>query len=197
MRLAVYGGSFDPPHRAHSLAVDHVLRSGAAERVLVVPVFQHAFSKQMAPYEHRVRMCQLAFSGRPEVEVSTIEAELEPPSYTVHTLRALRARHPDAELRFVVGTDALTEKHKWHRFEEVCELAPLLVLGRVGVEYPGGPEPVLPDVSSTEVRRRLEAFDGTEEATRRLCELIAPEVLAYIVAQGLYGVRAPGEPAQG
>lgn len=187
MRLAVYGGSFDPPHRAHVLAAEHVLRSGEADRVLVVPVFRHAFGKRMEAFDHRVRMCELAFAEMPGVEVSSLEAELPEPSYTVQTLRALRERHPDSELRFVVGTDAVQESHKWHRFDEVCRLAPLIVLGRVGVEHQGGPEPFLPDVSSTEIRAALRARRGrAQDEPNPHLGAVPGAVLTYIDEHSLY-----------
>ncbi len=194
MRLAVYGGSFDPPHRAHVLAAAHVLRSGEVDRVLVVPVFRHAFHKLMEPFEHRVRMCERAFAGLDGVEVSTIEAALSAPNYTVQTLRALQQRYPGAELRFVVGTDAVQESHKWHQFDEVCRIAPLIVLGRVGVEHPGGPAPFLPDVSSTELRAVLRGREGSaqDDPSPQLAA-VPPSVLAYIDEHGLY--RAEGDDA--
>lgn len=185
MRLAVYGGSFDPPHRAHVLAVEHVLSTGQADRVLVVPVFQHAFDKRMEPFEHRVRMCEIAFAGRPGVEVSAIEAELPRPSFTVRTLRALEERYPAAELRFLVGADALRDSPKWRSFDELERRAPLIVLGRVGVDHAGAPEPVLPGVSSTEVRSWL-AQRSNHEARERLARDVPAAVLEYIDAHGLY-----------
>lgn len=198
MRLAVYGGSFDPPHQAHVLAAEHVLQSGEVDRVLVVPVFRHAFHKRMEPFEHRVRMCERAFAGLDGVEVSTIEAELPAPSYTVQTLRALRRRYPDAELRFVVGTDAVQESHKWHRFDEVCRIAPLIVLGRVGVEHLGGPEPVLPDVSSTEIRAVLRERAGrAQDDPSPQLAAVPQSVLAYIDEHGLYRAEDVGSAGDG
>ena len=198
MRLAVYGGSFDPPHRAHVLAVEHVLRTRQAEAVLVVPVFRHAFGKRMEAFEHRVRMCELAFEHTAGVEVSPIEAELPAPSYTVQTLRALRERYPTSELRFVVGTDAVQESHKWHLFDEVCRIAPLIVLGRVGVEHPGGPEPFLPDVSSTEIRAALRGRGGrAQDAASPHLDAVPKPVLAYIDEHGLYRADGAGADEDG
>jgi len=61
--VAIYGGSFDPPHVSHVLAAVYALKIAGFERVLVVPVFEHAFHKQLTPFEHRTRMCELAFAG--------------------------------------------------------------------------------------------------------------------------------------
>lgn len=191
MRLAVYGGSFDPPHRAHVMAVQHVLSSDLVERVLVVPVYEHAFHKRMEAFEHRANMCDVAFSGLPNVEVSRIEATLPRPNYTVQTLQALRARYPEAELRLVVGADAVRDSSKWHRFDDVCRLAPLIVLGRVGVTDVEAPRPVLPGVSSTEIRSWLRQRD--DSTIRQLLRDALPDgVLEYIDAHGLYG--APAQP---
>ena len=70
MRVAVFGGSFNPPHVAHVLACALVLAVEDVERVLVVPTFVHPFAKPLAPYDERLAMCALAFRGMPAIEVS-------------------------------------------------------------------------------------------------------------------------------
>lgn len=180
-RVAIYGGSFDPPHVAHVLTAAYVLAVGGFSRVIVVPVFRHAFDKVLAPFEHRVRMCELAFAGLP-VEVSRVEAELAPPSYTLHTVERLVAEHPDWEPALVVGSDVLHESHKWHRFERLVALAPLFVVGRQGHAHPEAPPAVLPEVSSSEVRQLL--AEGTD--ARRLAAVVPLLVRQYVAAEGLY-----------
>ena len=176
--LAVYGGSFDPPHVAHALVCAYVLAAHRVERVLVVPAAQHPFDKPLAPFEHRLRMCELAFAGLARVELSRIEQELAPPSLTLHTLEELRRRDPSRPLRLVIGSDLLSETPAWHRFDRICELAPPIVVQRAGhVTEPG--QPALPAVSSTEVRRRLRTGESTEG-------LLAPAVAEYARAHGLY-----------
>lgn len=189
LRVAVYGGSFDPPHTAHQEAVRLVADLPEIDRVLVVPVFEHAFDKSLASFEHRVRMCELCMLTRPTIRVSRLEAALEPPNYTLNTLRALLAAHPEYRLRLVVGADVLQDAVRWHRFDEVIVLAPLLPLGRVGVTCEGAPLPVLPDVSSTEIRRQLSGRPTAPippEVRARLSGVLAPAVLDYIEAHDLY-----------
>src|SRR6185436_19281792 len=99
MNVLFFGGSFDPPHVAHVLCVAHALSAGEFERALVVPVFEHAFGKRLCAFEHRLRMCELAFADLRNVEVSSVEAELERPSYTLRTLERLSREHPDWRLR--------------------------------------------------------------------------------------------------
>jgi nicotinate-nucleotide adenylyltransferase len=182
MRVAVYGGSFDPPHVAHVLAATYVLRMGGFDRVIVVPVFRHAFDKPLSAFEHRVRMCELAMCGLP-VDVSRVEERLAPPSYTLHTIEQLARDHPGWALALVVGSDVLHETHKWHRFERLVELAPLFVLGRSGHPHPDAPPAVLPEVSSTEVRELLRQRPPIDP---RLRALVPQAVLQHIETHGLY-----------
>jgi nicotinate-nucleotide adenylyltransferase len=108
----------------------------------------------MADYEHRLALARAAFGHLSEVDVSDVERGLPTPSYTIRTLEALAERYPGDELRLLMGADLLADAHRWVRFDEVRQKAPLLVLGRVG--SPGGDAPaVLPDVSSSRVREWL------------------------------------------
>lgn len=152
MGVAVYGGSFNPPHVAHVLAVQYVLSVAEVSRVIIVPVFEHAFSKELLPFQERLLLCKAAFAHDSRVEVSEIEKELPRPSYTVNTLQALQERLEGEALRLVVGADVLGETENWHRFDEICQLAPPLVLGRAGVSEPEAPPPILPEISSSEIR---------------------------------------------
>ncbi|HEY6727167.1 MAG TPA: nicotinate-nicotinamide nucleotide adenylyltransferase [Polyangiaceae bacterium] len=189
VRVAVYGGSFDPPHVAHQAAVRLVASLEEIDRVLVLPVFEHAFDKSLASFEHRVAMCELCMSNQPNVEVSQLEATLQRPNFTLNTLQALLREHPEFRLRLVVGADVLQDAAKWHRFPEVVRLAPLLPLGRVGVPSNAAPAPVLPDVSSTEIRSVLagRAAARLSPALRaRLSQLLDPRVIEYIEAHDLY-----------
>ena len=73
--VAFYGGSFDPPHVAHVLAVAYLAGMGQFDRVLVVPVFRHAFEKRLTPFGERLRMCELAVGWLPGVEVTGVAIE--------------------------------------------------------------------------------------------------------------------------
>lgn len=194
--VGVYGGSFDPPHVSHVLAAAYALAVGRFQRLLVVPVFQHAFNKRLAPFEHRARMCEIAFSDFERVTVSRIEALLPVPSRTLQTVRALHEEQNGAELRLIVGTDVVAETNKWHAFEEIERLAPLFVVGRSG--YPGlAQDPIeaasaLPAVSSTMVRTLL-ANAGEEQALAALRRLVPAAVLDYALSYDLYARAKPGE----
>jgi len=177
--VAIFGGSFNPPHIAHQMLCLAVLETCEVDAFWMVPTYRHPFAKDLAEFEHRYRMCELAaevFGGR--VSVSRIEADLaQPSSRTLDTLLALRERHPEFAFRLVVGADILGERDKWYRWDDVERLAPSIVVGRQS--YPSESEIELPDVSSTEIRARLARGDTA-------LPLVPRAVMAYIDEHRLY-----------
>lgn len=186
--VAFFGGSFNPPHIGHVLAVTYVLATQPLDEVLVVPCFRHPFAKKLATFEHRFAMCELAMGWLPRTTISRVELELGGESRTLRTIEHLRAMDPDRELRLVVGADVLTQRDRWLGFETLQKIAPFIVLGRAGIEVPGAPQAVLPDVSSTTVREALRAQQREE------LEVLVPRaVLSYIDAHGLYRNEEDGD----
>jgi nicotinate-nucleotide adenylyltransferase len=179
--VGLFGGSFNPPHLAHVLALAVVLARFDVTRLLVVPTFKHPFAKALASYEDRVKMCELAMGWLPRVEISRVEEELGGESRTLRTIEHLRAQHPEWSLRFVMGADLVLESSKWFGFDRIMELAPPIVLGRAGVTYEGAPPAVLPAISSTEVREKIAAARWEE-----LEPLVPKAVLEHARARGLY-----------
>jgi nicotinate-nucleotide adenylyltransferase len=186
--VGVFGGSFNPPHLAHVLALAVVLARFDVERILVVPTYQHPFAKALASYDDRVTMCRLAMGWLPRVEISRVEEELGGESRTLRTLEHLRAQHPTWSLRFIMGADLVLEAAKWYGFDRIVGLAPPIVLGRAGVTYEGAPPAVLPAISSTEVRRMI-----AEGRWAELEPLVPRDVLAHVRSRSLYSATV--EPA--
>lgn len=179
VEFGVFGGSFDPPHIAHTLLVSCALSAYGLERVLIVPAYAHAFGKQSTRFEDRLRMCELAFSELPRVEVCAIERELPAPSYMVNTLAALARRFPAVQLRLLIGADIVSETHKWHDFAHIERIAPPIVFERQGVTPYDASQPALPAVSSSEIRRRMHNGDD-------LRGWLSPSVAQYARARALY-----------
>jgi nicotinate-nucleotide adenylyltransferase len=179
--VGVFGGSFNPPHLSHVLALSVVLARFDVERILVVPTYQHPFAKSLASYDDRVKMCELAMGWLPRVEISRVEEELGGESRTLRTIEHLHTKHPEWPLRFIMGADLVVESSKWFGFERISALAPPIVLGRVGVKYEGSPAPVLPEISSTEVRAMIGRGDWAA-----LEPLVPREVIAFAREHGLY-----------
>lgn len=185
MKVAFYGGSFNPPHVAHVMAVTYALSVGWADKVLVVPVFEHAFAKPLVSFEHRFAMAELALAWIPRSEVSRVEAQLPTPSRTLATLEHLKKQHPDYVFSLLMGADQLPDLEKWYGIDTLRELAPPRVLGRVGVVDPRAPEPILPGISSTRVRRLLLAREQSK-AREELEAYLPSRVLSYIDEHDLY-----------
>jgi nicotinate-nucleotide adenylyltransferase len=181
MKVAVFGGSFNPPHVGHVLACALVLSTEDVDRVLVVPAYKHAFAKALVSFEDRARMCELAMASMPQVEVSRVEQELGGESLTIRTLEHLAQAHADWRLRLVIGADILPETPRWASFDRVQELASLIVLGRAGVDAATAPPALLPEVSSTNVRTAI-----ARGAWAELAGLVPRAVLDHVRAKGLY-----------
>ncbi len=158
--VAIYGGSFNPPHVGHAMVARWLTWTRQADAVWLVPVYRHAFEgrhdKTLASFEERVSWCQAFANDLGEgVEVCTVEAELPVPSFTIDTLRHLRDRHPGTRFRLVVGADALPHLPAWRDWDAIeREFSPLMV-GRQGHTIPGADVVDFPNVSSTDVRARL------------------------------------------
>jgi nicotinate-nucleotide adenylyltransferase len=181
VNVFIFGGSFNPPHVAHVLAVTYVLATQDVDQVLVVPCYLHPLAKELATFEHRLAMCERAMGWLPRTMVSRVEEELGGESRTLRTVEHLRARHPEWRMRLVVGADILLEGRRWYGFDRVIELAPPLVLGRAGFEAEGSPAPLLPEISSSEIRDSIRAGRQSE------IEALVPRgVLAYIAEHRIY-----------
>ena len=179
MRVAFFGGSFNPPHVAHQLVALYVLETAAVDELWLVPCFKHPFDKALAPYQHRLRMCELATAALgPRVRVSDVEARLSGDSRTLITLKALRAEFPTHDFSLVVGADIEPELPLWYGAEELLRTFPRIVVGRGGFAGGGGGL-AMPAVSSTEVRARLARGDA-------VTTLLPRSVEAYIRDHGLY-----------
>lgn len=182
-RVALYGGSFDPPHVGHVMAVAWVLSSTDVDALWLVPCFQHAFGKPLSSYEHRREMCRLAVRpfDKARVAVNDVEARLGGTSRTIDTVQLLASEHPDVRFDVVVGADIFKDSGSWKRFDELQRLCRFLVLGREGYPSPEGvvTSPTIPDVSSTSVRERVRS--GGDVSV-----LLPRDVAAYVAEHGLY-----------
>jgi len=187
MEIALFGGSFDPPHVGHLLAAAYVLATEPVDELWFVPVFGHPLGKPLhAPFEHRAGLTELAVAdlGLDRARVSRVESELGGEGRTVDLLEHLHRKHPDRKWALVLGSDLAAERPQWKRFDRVEQLARIIPLERAGFPVPGGLGPVLPEVSSTEVRKLL-ASGGD------VSHLVPRPVLRAIHAAGTYGMTAP------
>ncbi len=178
--IALYGGSFDPPHLGHVLSVAWALSAADIDRVLIIPTWNHAFEKEhWASFEERFAMCELAFAPFHGVGISSVEQRLGGVSRTLRTIEALESEHPDASFRLLIGADVLPATDRWHRWDEVVRAAPPLVIGRQGYPVPEGCPISIPNINSTDIRAQLSNAGNVSG-------LLPRAVIAYIRERDLY-----------
>jgi nicotinate-nucleotide adenylyltransferase len=188
-RLGIFGGTFDPIHLGHVEVADAVRDALGLDRMLVV-VANHPWQKQdqpVTPAEDRYAMVVAALVDRPGLEASRIELDRGGPSYTIDTVRQLRAAEPDAELFVVVGADVVGSLGTWRDHEALRDLVTLAVVDRPGVAHLDPPAgwrfvrvAVTPvDVSSTGLRSVLESGGNVDG-------LVPDAVIRCLSDRGLY-----------
>jgi len=179
MHVALFGGSFNPPHLGHQLAALYALETSDVDQLWFVPCFRHPFEKQLESFDDRLHMCRAAAEPLgPRAKVKDIERELGGTSRTLTTVRALKAQYPEVRFSLVIGSDLLDEIDSWYGAQTLRQLISFLVVGRQGTATESAF--AIPNISSTDVRERLLSGDGVEAIVPR-------GVLAFIRDRGLYG----------
>lgn len=210
-RIGFLGGTFDPIHLGHLEAACAARDALSLERVEIVPahVPPHRHQQPRASAFHRFAMAALAVNGVDRLAVNDLELTAPGPSFTAETLSRLRDEGlSPSQIFFITGADAFAEIETWRRYPEVLELAQFVVIARPGSPLESLPSrlPALagrmtrgvrppvpgtsaiflvdvrtPDVSSTDIRRRIASGEP-------LAGLVSPAVEAHIVQHGLYGM---------
>lgn len=206
-KVALYGGTFDPIHRGHLDTLRMVIDTMQWDRVILIPAFVQPFKVGLgmtSPFD-RYAMTVLATMDDRRFVVSKHEIEQEGVSYSVDTLRAFAARHPDMQFEWVIGDDNLPDLPRWRDVDRIFELANFVVLERKGAVRT--PEEMLHRVCPPAMREKagqivfagnpIVEASGTEirkmvAAGRDVTSLVGKEVAEYIRRYGLY--RAEEEP---
>jgi len=191
VKLAIFGGSFDPPHLGHLAFARFALEALEPDRLLWMPAGRQwqKPDQVMAAGVHRAGMIKRLITGEPRFVVDDRELHRRGPSFTADTLREFAAQSPDAELMFLIGQDQYARLPTWYQVEAVTSLATLVVVPRAGetvVTPPGLPAHrlqvlALPDtpLSSTAVR---DAVARGED----ISPMVGAEVASYIASHRLY-----------
>ncbi|MGA7990951.1 MAG: nicotinate (nicotinamide) nucleotide adenylyltransferase [Thermoanaerobaculia bacterium] len=211
LRIGVYGGSFDPVHLGHVLPVEETRVRLGLDRIMYVPAYQppHKPVSTSASAHHRFAMLALALEPYPDLLLSDFEVARGGTTYTIETLRHLRAQREDAEILLVLGSDSLAQIETWRSYREILAEFRLAVVGREGFDRetlgptlasdiaarfaPGGaalagapPEQTIfwsgnapVTISSTWLRRAIPAGED-------LSESLPASVAAYLRKHGLY-----------
>ena len=202
-RLLVFGGTFDPPHLAHTMLPPIVARRLRCRRIIYIPAAANPLKADQPPTaaRHRLAMLRHAVTDVPDAEISTIELDRPGPSYMVDTLNSLHAEFASGTKVFLlIGSDQAIGFHDWKDWPGILKLATPAVMVRPPLDLDGfrgllgehydaaetsrwmGWAVAVPqlDICATGLRERL----GSGGDARGLLQ---PTVLAYIREQGLYG----------
>jgi nicotinate-nucleotide adenylyltransferase len=189
-RLGVMGGTFDPIHHGHLVAASEAAARFDLDEVVFVPTGQPSFKqhqKVTAP-EHRYLMTVIATASNPRFTVSRVDIERPGLTYTVDTLRDLRAQRPGADLFFISGADAIEQMLTWKDADDLWKMAHFVAVSRPGhrLNVEGLPPGVVSTleipalaISSSECRQRA-------QAGQPVWYLVPDGVVQYIAKHGLY-----------
>lgn len=183
MKYCLFGGSFDPIHISHVLAIHYLAAVCDFDKIFVIPCFDSPSGKKLIDFQHRFNMVNIATGFIPNVIISDIEKKLPIPSFTLNTVKEFKKIYPDSELRLAIGADILKNQHLWkdNDLKEIFDMAPPFILGRFGYEHPDAEGPIIPGVSSTKVRDLIKQDNTTE-----LSKIVPFDVLKYIKIHNLY-----------
>ena len=161
MKIALYGGTFDPIHHGHLILAREALEQLGLDRVVFVPAARSPFKPGVisTSAEVRLEMVRAAIDGEDDFAIDDSEISRGGTSYTIDTVLAAQERWPAAELWWLIGEDHVGELAKWHRSEELRGLVRFAVFARrVAVEAVSHGFPRIErrvDVSATEIRARV------------------------------------------
>ncbi|MGH2346119.1 MAG: nicotinate-nucleotide adenylyltransferase [Chloroflexota bacterium] len=191
-KIGVYGGTFDPIHIGHLAVADFVRQVAELDRILWVPNSRQPLKDHgpAASGPERLRMVEAAIAGNPAFAASDIEIRQGGPSYTIATLDALRARCPDAELRFILGVDAANDLINWQEPARILAEYRPIVMSRAGW---AGPDWSLLESIHKDARSLITLVDAPqlEVASSVLRDWIAAGWAArYLVPEGAWRIIA-------
>jgi nicotinate-nucleotide adenylyltransferase len=176
MRIAIFGGTFDPIHRAHLIVGKEAADQFKLDRVLFIPAGNPPFKQASASFEHRFKMVEIACAADPRFVPSPIE-EGDRKSYSIETVERVKAEGGD--LYFIVGEDAFAEISSWHRAPDLIRSVEFIVVTRPGHSYESSAgarvhrlETVALPVSSSEIRRELARGRDSQELPAGVAEYI-------------------------
>ncbi len=200
-RIGIFGGAFDPPHRAHIELVRTAIAQLRLDALQVLPTGDawHK-TRTLSPAADRLAMARLAFAGLAAVRVDDREMRRDGPTYTVDTLRELQAQLPQAALFLIIGADQYRTLPSWHDWRSLLRIATICVAEREGgtstsdrfdLKNPDSQLPGIPyerllmpavAVSSTDIRARIARGASEPE----IATLVPPAVARYIATHHLY-----------
>lgn len=176
MKIAIMGGSFNPPHLGHVAVIKSLASSNQFDELWILPCLAHPFEKKLAPYGERLKLCKIAFENiSPSVHIKNIEEEIQnTQGWSLHTLQHLRQQYPQDDFFWVMGSDLMQEKNRWKDFDQIEKLVKIYPIPRAGYE-----QSPFPKMASSEIREKISKGES-------IADYVSKEVEDYIQQKGLY-----------
>jgi nicotinate-nucleotide adenylyltransferase len=191
MNIGIFGGTFNPPHIAHLITVEHVRQEAGLDKIFFIPSYisPHKQTGEEDNVEDRLAMTRLALEGNTHFEVCDYEVRQAGVSYTYQTLDYLSGRYPAASFFVIIGMDNFSEFHTWKFPDRILAKAKVIVMNRPDAQ-PRWPEGIAKEgidfitvpnleISSSVIRQN-------RAAGRSITHLVPPGVELYIYAHRLY-----------
>lgn len=188
-RIGLFGGSFNPPHRAHRALAELAIEALELDELVVMPAGQpwQKVGLQLAAGRHRAAMLALQMAGMDKVVISTLELDRDGPSYSIDSLNALR--QPEQDWFLVIGQDQYARLSTWRRVEELLAACTLAVAARAHQRVQA--DPALPPHRSVGLNLPADAVSSSQVRAllardEDITELVGPEVAGYIAETYIY-----------
>jgi nicotinate-nucleotide adenylyltransferase len=158
MNLAIFGGSFDPPHLGHEQIIKKALETLDIEKLLVVPTFLNPFKKDffLTP-QKRLKLINILCKDLKKVEVCDYEIRQNKAVQTIETIKYIKSKFKNYKtIYLIIGADNLKEFHLWDEYEEILKLVKVVVATRDGIKFDGFLTlKINSPISSTKLRENL------------------------------------------
>lgn len=192
MRLAIMGGTFNPPHLGHLICAEEVYDHFKFDKVIFIPSARppHKDNNEVLDAQHRYMMTLLAVEANPHFEISRIELDRPGRSYSIETVRELKLEYgQDTELYWIIGADSILDMCIWKDVDELLDICNFVAINRPGYNLSKTDPRFLKkvqlfkvtdvDISASEIRQRV-------EQGKTIKYLVPPDVENYIYENGLY-----------
>ncbi|MDR7268727.1 nicotinate-nucleotide adenylyltransferase [Pelomonas saccharophila] len=191
VKLAIFGGSFDPPHLGHLAFARFALEALAPDRLVWLPAGRQWQKPDqiMAAAVHRSGMIRRLIAGEPRFVLDDRELHRRGPSFTADTLREFAGQNPGVELMFLIGQDQYARLPTWYQVETVTALATLVVVPRAGeavITPPGLPPHRLQVLALPEIPLSSTAVRDAVARGEDISPMVGAEVASYIASHRLY-----------
>ena len=117
-KIAIFGGSFDPPHLYHQLIIINLLKLQYIDMIYVIPCGNHPLKKNYSSFKNRFNMCKIAFksiSSFNNINISDIEYKLNQPSFTYNTIKRIKQKFKNKDIVLAIGSDLIPNLNKWYK----------------------------------------------------------------------------------